>query len=58
MKTALDGLDRLDINLSSEADIKNASEYLLEGYRRMHALDQDNIIILKTRILEWRFYII
>ena len=58
MRTAIAWVDKLDTNRSSEAEYKDASEFLVEGYRRMHALDEENIMIMKKRILGWRFYVI
>ena len=50
MKTAICWVDCLDANRSSKAEFKEASDYLIEGYRRMYALDEEHIIIKRDHL--------
>ena len=50
MKTAICWVDCLDANRSSKAEFKEAADYLIEGYRRMYALDEEHIIIKRDHV--------
>ena len=49
MRTAIYWVDCLDANRSSKTEFKEASDVLIEGYWRMHALDEENIMIKKDK---------